>query len=124
MSTRIALVIAAVGAMGFAGQAMAADPDAGAKVFKTQCGVCHTTEEGKNRVGPSLHGIVGRTAGQVAGFKYSPANKNSGITWDEATLDKYLTSPKAVVPGTIMTYVGLKDDTQRGDLIAFLKSPK
>jgi cytochrome c len=124
MSTRIALVIAAVGAMGFAGQAMAADPDAGAKVFKTQCGTCHTTEEGKNRVGPSLHGIVGRTAGQVAGFKYSPANKGSGITWDEATLDKYLTSPRAVVPGTIMTYVGLKDDTQRGDLIAFLKSPK
>jgi cytochrome c len=58
----------------------------------------------------------------VAGFKYSNANKTSGITWSEDVLDKYLTNPQAVVPGTTMPYAGLKDDTQRGDLIAYLKS--
>lgn len=71
-------------------------------------------------VGPSLFGIVGRQAGQIPGFHYSPANKDSGLTWDVATLDRYLTSPKDVVPKTIMPYAGLKDDTKRADLVAYL----
>jgi cytochrome c2 len=112
--------IVATGAWAYAGSASAQDAAAGAIVFKTQCSGCHSTDEGKVIVGPSLFGVVGRQAGQMPGFKYSPANKNSGLTWDEATLDTYLTNPQAVVPKTIMPYPGLKDATKRGDLIAFL----
>ena len=100
--------------------AQAADAEAGRAVFKSQCSTCHSVVQGKNAVGPSLFGIVGRQSGQVAGFRYSDANKNSNLTWDTATLDKYLTSPKTVVPGTIMTYAGVKDDAKRADLIAYL----
>ncbi len=74
--------------------------------------------------GPSLAGIAGRAAGQVAGFKYSAANKDSALIWDAATLDKYLTNPREVVPHTTMTYAGLKDTTKRADLIAYLATLK
>ena len=100
--------------------ALAADPAAGEKVFKSQCSICHSVAKGRNMVGPSLFGIVGRKAGTVEGFHYSPANRNSGLTWDGATLEKYLANPKATVPGTIMTYPGLKSNSQRADLVAYL----
>jgi cytochrome c len=104
------------------GVAEAQDAAAGAKVFKTQCAICHEVAEGKNLVGPSLFGVVGRQAGQASGFKYSPANKESGLTWDAATLDRYLTEPQAVVPKTIMPYPGLKDAEKRSNLIAYLST--
>jgi cytochrome c len=100
--------------------AAAQDAAAGQAVFKSQCGICHAVTAGKNMTGPSLFDIVGRKAGQVAGFHYSDANKNSGLSWDAATLDKYLTSPKDVVPHTIMAYPGLKDAQKRANLIAYL----
>ena len=100
----------------------AADPAAGQAVFKVQCGICHSVVQGKNMVGPSLFGIVGRKSGTVEGFRYSAANKSADITWEAAILDKYLTAPREVVPGTIMTYAGLKDETKRADLIAYLES--
>ncbi len=75
-------------------------------------------------VGPSLAGVVGRKSGQVRNFHYSVANKADGLVWDEATLDRYLTSPSTVVPHTIMTYGGLKDATKRADLIAYLATQK
>jgi cytochrome c2 len=103
-----------------AGAARAADAAAGEAVFKSQCSICHSVQPGRTIVGPSLAGVVGRLAGQVADFHYSVANKGSGLTWDEATLDRYLTSPNTVVPHTIMTYVGLKDAGKRADLIAYL----
>jgi cytochrome c len=115
-------VAAALLACALSNAAQAADATAGQAVFKSQCGICHSVAEGKNMVGPSLFGIVGRTSGGVAGFHYSAANTNAKLTWDVATLDKYLLSPKAVVPGTIMTYAGLKDDTKRADLIAYLQT--
>jgi cytochrome c len=102
--------------------AHAADPEAGLAVFKTQCGICHSPLAGKNMVGPGLSGIIGRKSGTVEGFRYSAANKSAGITWNAEILDKYLTSPREVVPGTIMTYAGLKDATKRADLIAYLES--
>jgi cytochrome c len=102
------------------GPAHAQDAAAGAAVFKSQCSICHTVAAGKNLVGPSLFGIVGRKSGTIAGFHYSPANRDSGLTWDAATLDRYLTSPGTVVPHTIMTYAGLKDAQKRADLIAYL----
>ncbi|HEX8402744.1 MAG TPA: cytochrome c family protein [Allosphingosinicella sp.] len=97
------------------------DPASGEKVF-IQCKTCHVTDPGVNRVGPSLHGIVGRTAGQVAGFNYSAANKNSGITWTDAKLFQYLENPQRVVPGTKMAFGGISDNQKRADLIAWLKT--
>jgi cytochrome c len=114
------LALAALAAAGLSGHAVAADAEAGRGVFKAQCSVCHSPVQGKNAIGPSLFGIVGRKSGQIEGFHYSAANKASNLTWDEATLDKYLTSPKTVVPGTTMTYAGVKDDGKRADLIAYL----
>jgi cytochrome c len=113
-------MITAAIALGAAAPARAADPAAGAIVFKAQCSACHSPAAGRNLVGPSLFGVIGRKSGSVEGFHYSAANKAAGVTWDEAKLDPYLTSPKTVVPGTIMTYAGLKDAGKRADLIAYL----
>jgi cytochrome c len=96
------------------------DVTAGEKAFKLQCGTCHSAAAGRNAIGPTLFGVVGRKAGTVAGFAYSATNKNSGLTWDEATLDRYLSSPKAVVWSNKMTYAGIRNDTQRADVIAYL----
>lgn len=104
------------------GIADAQDAKAGEAVFKSQCSICHSPQASRNMVGPSLFNVVGRPAGKVPGFHYSPANRNSGLTWDASTLDRYLTSPGTVVPHTIMTYGGLKDATKRADLIAYLAS--
>src|SRR5579871_4998001 len=116
--------LAALLAAGFPGGAQAADATAGKAVFNQVCAICHSVQPGKNMIGPSLAGIVGRKAGSVPGFHYSAANEHSGLTWDEATLDKYLQSPKTVVSGTTMTYAGLKDDQKRADLIAYLATLK
>ena len=115
-----ALILAALLGTAASTSALAADAEAGHTFFKSQCSVCHSPVAGKNAVGPSLFGIVGRKSGQIEGFHYSAANKAANLTWDEATLDKYLTSPKTVVPGTIMTYAGIKDATKRADVIAYL----
>jgi cytochrome c len=89
-----------------------------------QCAVCHAVEPGKNGVGPSLAGVFGRKAGTVAGYAYSDANKNSGLTWDEATLDEYLTAPAKKVPGTKMTFAGYPDAAKRKEVIEYLKTLK
>ncbi len=118
----LALAIAAATSLLIALPAHAQNAEAGQKAFKQQCGLCHDTAAGKNRIGPSLFGVVGRKSGSVEGFHYSDANKNSGVTWDQATLDKYLTDPRAAVPGTTMTYAGVKNDEQRKDIIAYLST--
>ena len=97
------------------------DAAAGEKIF-LQCRACHVVEPGVNRVGPSLHGIVGRPAGQVAGYNYSPANKNSGLTWTEEQLFTYLEAPQKAVPGTKMAFAGLKQPQDRANVIAYLKT--
>ncbi|HUJ96759.1 MAG TPA: cytochrome c family protein [Stellaceae bacterium] len=102
----------------------AQDAGQGELVFKRNCAICHTVEAGKNKIGPSLAGIVGRKAGSAPGYSYSDANKNSGITWTEAELDKYLTDPKAVVPGTKMLFAGLKNPEDRKNIIAYLNQQK
>jgi len=99
----------------------AGDAAAGEKAF-IACKTCHVVEAGVNRIGPSLHAIVGHPAGTVAGFKYSAANKDSGIVWSEAKLFQYLEAPQRVMPGTIMTYAGMKDPQARANLIAYLKT--
>ena len=96
---------------------------AGEKVF-VNCKTCHAGEAGKNMVGPSLHAIVGRHSGSIEGFSYSAANKNSGIVWTPEKLFQYLENPQRVVPGTKMTYTGVKDHQQRADVIAYLGTLK
>lgn len=114
------LALAAVLQVATSATATAADPAAGQKVFAV-CKACHQVgEKAKNGVGPILNGVVGRPAGSVEGFKYSDAMKASGITWDEAALDEYLKDPKGKVPGNKMAYAGLKDDTKRANVIAYL----
>jgi cytochrome c len=115
-------VIAGLLLAGSATAALAADPAAGEKIFKTQCGICHAVAAGENRIGPTLFGIVGRPAGSVPGFNYTADHKKLGITWDAANLDKYLTNPRAMVPDTSMVYAGLKDDAERADLVAYLET--
>ncbi len=101
--------------------AQAQDAANGEKVF-AQCRACHQVgPTAKNAVGPHLNGLFGRTAGTVEGYNYSPANKGSGITWDEAVFKEYIKDPKAKVPGTKMVYAGLKDEKRIDDLIAYLK---
>jgi cytochrome c len=107
-----------------ASPAWAGDPAKGATLFKAKCAVCHSLEAGKNKIGPSLFGIVGRPTGSVEGYSYSPANKAAGLTWDVATLDKYLVDPRTMVPGTRMTFPGPKDDGDRADVIAYLSTLK
>jgi cytochrome c2 len=118
--TDVKYIFLTVGLIAGVTAARAQDVTAGAAVFKTQCSTCHSVAPGKNMVGPSLFGVVDRPAGQIPGFDYSPANKGSGLTWDTATLDRYLADPQAVVPNTIMPYPGLKDDAKRANLIAYL----
>jgi cytochrome c len=114
-----ATVLALVGTT--IGQAQAQDAAAGEKVFAV-CKACHQIgETAKNGVGPELNGLIGRHSGSVAGYNYSAANKNSGLTWDEATFREYIKDPKAKVPGTKMVFAGLKDEKKIDDLIAFLK---
>jgi cytochrome c len=99
----------------------AGNPEAGANVFK-KCMVCHQVgPTAKDAVGPVLNGVVGRKAGTYPNYAYSAANKNSGITWDEATLAKYLPNPQKFLPGTKMTFAGLPKPQEVADVIAFLK---
>jgi cytochrome c len=104
-----------------AGATLSGDATKGEAVFR-QCQTCHVKEIGVNKVGPSLAGIVGRTAGSIPGFRYSEANKGSGITWTEQELYVYLEDPKKKIPGTIMAFAGIKDSQKRADLIAYLKA--
>ena len=97
-----------------------AAPDAlrGEQIY-TRCLACHALAY--DRVGPRHCGLFGRLAGSVSGYEYSPAMKNSKITWDEKTLDRFLAKPLAMVPGSTMTYDGVPDLKERADLIAYLK---
>ncbi len=97
------------------------DAAAGEKDFAV-CKTCHAVEAGKNMVGPSLHGLIGRHSGEIPGFVYSAANKGSGIVWTEEKLFQYLEAPQRVIPGTKMTYTGLKDPQKRANVIAYLKT--
>ena len=97
------------------------DAAKGKKVFN-KCKACHSLEEGKRKVGPSLHGIIGREAGQMEGYKYSKAMMESGVVWTEENIDAYLAKPKEFMPGNKMVFVGLKKPEQRQDVIAYLKA--
>ena len=104
------------------GAARAQDAEAGKQVFKSICNLCHEATEGKNRVGPSLYGVVGRRSGAMPGFTYSAVVAQGGVVWTEANLDSWITAPQTFMPGNRMTYSGLKDDKKRHNVIAYLKT--
>lgn len=117
-----AYILAVTALLGSSGLSLAQDVAAGEKVF-TQCRACHQIgPTAKNGVGPVQNGLIGRKAGTYPGYAYSPANKNSGLTWDEATFREYIRAPQAKIPGTKMAYPGVKNEQQITDLIAYLKS--
>ncbi|MEX2009958.1 MAG: cytochrome c family protein [Dongiaceae bacterium] len=103
-----------------AGPAWAGDAEAGKKVFN-KCKACHDLEAGKNKIGPSLNGLFGRTSGTVEGFKYSDAMKGAAIVWSEDTLDAYLADPKGNIPGNKMVFAGLKKEDDRENVIEYLE---
>lgn len=123
MKIRKLIALAAVLAMAVVASPVFAEGDAakGEKVFK-KCKACHTVKQGgKHRVGPNLHGVIGRKAGTTEGFKkFSKGLKSAGFTWDEKTLDEYLTSPKKMIKGSRMAFPGLKKAKDRADVIAYL----
>lgn len=119
----IALFIVLSTATFFASPSQAQDAAAGEKVF-AKCKVCHIADQDKNKVGPSLHGVIGRTAGTHPDFTYSAAMiaaGKSGVKWDDPTLTTYLHDPKAMVEGTKMAFPGLKSDQDIVNVIAYLK---
>jgi len=121
MKKYVVLAAAAAGIL-MALPAQAGDAKAGQKVFR-KCKSCHYVDKEKNKTGPHLVNIIGRAAGSVDGFKYSKAMKDSGLTWDEATLAEFLKKPKAYLKGTKMAFSGLRKDKEIDDLIAYLKAP-
>ena len=98
--------------------------DDGEAIFKRNCFMCHTVEPGKNKIGPSLFGVVGRESGTAPDFNYSEGMKNFKHQWTPEELDTYLADPRKVVPGTKMIFPGLKEDKDRQDVITYLETLK
>src|SRR5437868_14819353 len=118
-----ALVVLSTDALGQARLGDNAGPDDGQLVFNNACRTCHTLKEGDNRLGPNLHKIIGRKAGSVEGYGYSSAMKDADLTWDSATLDRFIANPDQVVPGNKMKpYGGLTSAEERAKIIAFLEA--
>lgn len=115
------VALALLGSSGAFAQA-AGDPVKGKAVF-ARCAICHTVEPGKNKLGPTLANIVGSKAGDVPGFNFSPAMKASKVVWTPHALDKYLTNPRAFLPGNRMIFAGLPKPEDRANVIAYLKKP-
>ncbi|HEX5326190.1 MAG TPA: cytochrome c family protein [Acetobacteraceae bacterium] len=122
LSYRILIAIAGLAAVPSAMVKAQATPNAqqGKSVF-VQCMACHSLEAGKNGLGPTLHGLMGRKAGTVTGFSYSPAMKKANITWNEDTLKNFLSNPQKAVPGNKMMTAGMSNQTQLDNLIAYLQ---
>jgi len=115
------LLAAVVLGVGLSSSAMAGDAALGEKVFK-KCKACHVVDKEKHKTGPHLVNVIGRTAGTAEGYKkYSKAMKNSGIVWDDETLNGYLEKPKKYLKGTRMAFAGLKKEEDRANVIAYLK---
>lgn len=121
--TSFAITLVAVATFAAAPAAFAeADVDNGKKIF-VKCGICHSIEKDAAKVGPSLHGVLGRKAGTLASFKlYSKAMKESEVVWSDKTIAEFLKSPRDYIKGTRMIFAGLKDDKAIADLLAYIKS--
>jgi cytochrome c len=122
ISGLMALAIAIITGPASIAQA-AGDATAGKKVFR-KCAICHDVKPGKNKIGPSLHGVVGRKSAKAPGYRFSPAMKKADLTWNAATLDKYLENPRKMLKGTSMAFAGLRSKKDRDNVIAYLKTLK
>jgi cytochrome c len=122
--TGLALAACAIALASAGAPAQEGNAENGADVFK-KCRSCHDVgPDAKNKLGPMLNGVIGRKAGTIEDFKYSPANQEAGakgLVWTEEKLLEYLEDPRAFMPGTIMAFAGLRDEQDRRDLIAYLK---
>ncbi|HWU01285.1 MAG TPA: cytochrome c family protein [Novosphingobium sp.] len=116
--------LALAGALALPQQAAAAGDPAAGKVIFAKCAACHSAKAGENRVGPSLFGVVGRKAGSLPDYTYSPAMKASGLTWTTAELDAYLANPRQKLPGIKMIFAGIPAEADRVNLIAYLATLK
>jgi cytochrome c len=117
-------VIAAVVLAASTGVTLAQDVEAGESSFK-KCLPCHDIgDDARNKVGPLVNGLAGRKSGTVEGFSYSDANKNSGLTWDEATFKDYIKDPRAKIPGTKMIFPGIKNEKEAENLWAYISQFK
>lgn len=120
-----AMLIVSSAAWALPAYAAQEDGEAGKVAFNNNCRTCHSFKEGDNRLGPTLHGIVGRKAGSIEGFQFSSAMKSSGITWDAATLDKFIASPDMVVHGNAMKpFGGIADASERTKIVEYLQGLK
>jgi cytochrome c len=121
---KIGVIIVELALLGSDGLAVAqsGSASAGAATFRLNCSPCHTKEPGRNSIGPSLYGVVGRPAASLPTYSYSPAMKQSQIVWTEENIASFLSSPGARVPGTKMTFVGISEADRRDDLVAYLKT--
>jgi cytochrome c len=106
------------------GRAQQGDAEAGRGAFNRVCAACHAVAAGQNKVGPSLHGVVGREAGKAPNFNYSPAIRESGKTWDAATLNAYLENPRTYIPGNRMILAGVRSEQDRQNIVAYLAQQK
>ena len=122
--TKTVFAIVALSVATLSAPAMAAGDAAKGAIVFNQCKTCHVVDKGVNRVGPSLHGVVGRKSASIANYTYSKAMKASGLVWTAAQLDTYLAAPQKVVKGTKMAYAGLKKPEDRANVIAFLATKK
>jgi cytochrome c len=118
----LSLFLAAPILLAYLPSANAADAGHGAKVFDEECAECHSAKPGKNKKGPTLFAVAGRSAGSVADYVYSDAMKASGVTWTPDKLDAYIAAPRKLVPGCKMKYDGLSSASARADLIEFLNN--
>jgi cytochrome c len=123
MKSKLFLALAASTVFAMSSLAQAADVEAGKTIFN-RCKACHSDKAGENKIGPSLYGVVGRPSASIAGFKYSEAMTNAKLTWDAATLDKWLTKPAELVKGTKMAFPGLANQADRDNVIAYLSTLK
>lgn len=119
MSPRLAAALAAAALAACIDSHAAGDARRGERVHAARCAACHALAQ--DRTGPRHCGVFGRRAGSLTGFRYSPAMKRSGLTWEAGTLDRFLADPMRVVPGTTMAYAGVDDARERADLIAWLE---
>ena len=122
--TRLTGIAALLLALLYAVPARAGDPTNGERLFRVQCAACHSSEPGRNKVGPSLAGVFGRAYGTAPGYRYPSASQDASLVWDDATLDKYLADPKSLLPRGVMPYAGLRNPAQRADIVAYLQTLK